>query len=329
MISVDGLVGEALDNQGISIETALELTHVSHLGGQGQFSSLLAAADRVRRRFFGNKVAFCSIVNARSNLCGEDCAFCAQSVHASSNVPTYPLLDEERLLESAGRAKTTGAGEFSIVTSGKKPSPRELDRIASALEKEKALGMERCVSVGTLNRDELAKLRRAGLQVFHHNLEAAPAFYEKIVHSRTFQENLDAVKAAKDVGLEVCCGGIFGMGETWEDRVELFRQIREVGADRVPINFLNPIPGTGLEGQELLTPLEGLKIVAIARLMLPDKPINIAGGRELVLGQLQSMVFMAGATSILIGDYLTTKGRSPKDDLEMVKQLGLEVAPIK
>ena len=185
--------------------------------------------------------------------------------------------------------------------------------------------MQRCVSIGVLDREGLTRLKDAGLQIFHHNLEAAPGFYEQIVSTRSFQENLDAVRAAKDVGLEVCCGGIFGMGETWDDRIELFRIIREVDADRVPVNFLHPIEGTPLGGRPLLGAREALRIVILGRLMLPGKPINVAGGREIVLGSLQPMVFMAGATSVLLGDYLTTKGGSAADDLEMIRRLGLTV----
>ena len=288
-----------------------------------ELTFLLAAADQVRRAHFGARVRLCSIVNARSNLCGEDCAFCAQSSRAHANTPTYPLLDEEALLDRARTAREAGATEFSIVTSGKSPSAAELDRIVRVLRQD--TGMQRCASIGVLGREELLRLKAAGLEVFHHNLEAAPRFYEEIVTTRTFSENLTAVRAAKDVGLKVCCGGIFGMGETWEDRVELFRIIRDLDADRVPINFLHPIDGTPMGNRPLLDAREALRIVVLARLMLPTKPINIAGGREVVLGPLQPMVFMAGATSVLIGDYLTTKGRAAANDLEMIRSLGLVV----
>ena len=203
------------------------------------------------------------------------------------------------------------------------PTPAELDVIEKVLKEE--TGMQRCVSIGVLDKPGLQRLKDAGLQIFHHNLEAAPRFYEQIVSTRSFTENIDAVRAAKDVGLEVCCGGIFGMGEDWEDRIELFRIIRDLDADRVPVNFLHPIEGTPLADRPILDAREALRIVILARLMLPTKPINVAGGREIVLGALQTMVFMAGATSVLLGDYLTTTGRSAADDMEMIRRLGLTV----
>ncbi len=315
-MTLEALVSESLAG-GISVETARA---VAALPAE-ELSFLLAASDRVRRHHFGTRVKLCSIVNARSNLCGEDCAFCAQSHRADADVPTYPLLDEGTLLERARAAREAGAGEFSIVTSGKGPTPAELDVIERVLRED--TGMQRCVSIGVLDRPGLQRLKDAGLQIFHHNLEAAPRFYEQIVSTRSFAENLAAVTAAKDVGLEVCCGGIFGMGETWDDRIELFRIIREADADRVPVNFLHPIEGTPLGGRPLLDAREALRIVILGRLMLPGKPINVAGGREIVLGSLQPMVFMAGATSVLLGDYLTTKGGSAADDLEMIRRLGL------
>ena len=315
---LEGLVSEALDG-GISVETARRVAALA----DAELSLLLAAADRVRRRHFGTKVRLCSIVNARSNLCGEDCAFCAQSRRAHADVPTYPLLDEATLLDRARAAREAGAGEFSIVTSGKGPTPAELDVLVRVLGED--TGMQRCVSIGVPDRASLLRLKDAGLQVFHHNLEAAPRFYEQIVSTRSFSENLDAVRTAKDVGLEVCCGGIFGMGETWEDRIELFRIIRDLDVDRVPVNFLHPIDGTPMADRPLLDAREALHIVVLARLMLSAKPINVAGGREAVLGPLQPMVFMAGATSILMGDYLTTRGRAAADDLKMIRSLGLAV----
>jgi biotin synthase len=317
-MTLESLVSESLGG-GISVDTARAVAALP----DEELSFLLAASDRVRRHHFGTRVKLCSIVNARSNLCGEDCAFCAQSRQADADVPTYPLLEEDVLLERARAAREAGAGEFSIVTSGKGPTPAELDVIEKVLKED--TGMQRCVSIGVLDKPGLQRLKDAGLQIFHHNLEAAPRFYEKIVSTRSFSENLTAVKAAKEIGLEVCCGGIFGMGEVWEDRIELFRIIRDLDADRVPVNFLHPIEGTPLADRPILDAREALRIVILARLMLPTKPINVAGGREIVLGALQTMVFMAGATSVLLGDYLTTKGRSAADDLEMIRRLGLTV----
>ncbi len=284
---------------------------------------LMAAANQVREHFKGDEIRFCSIFNAKSGHCGEDCSFCAQSRHSTADIDIYPLRDGSWLTQQAQAARDHGAGEFSIVTSGKQVSSTDLATIGDVVEEVSGLGMEACASLGVLDRSELAALKARGLEVFHHNLETARSFYPEIVSSRNYDDNVATVKAVKEAGLKICCGGLFGMGESWAQRIELFAELVRLEVDRVPINFLIPIPGTALADQPLLPAMEALRIIALARLMLPTREINVAGGRERVLGQLQANVFYAGANAILVGNYLTTKGRRVEDDVALARACGL------
>jgi biotin synthase len=305
--------------QGVSTEVALDL---ANLPGEAT-PWLMAAAHQVRRHFKGDEVRFCSIVSARSGHCGEDCAFCAQSRDSSADIETYSLRPADWLAGQAKEAREKGAGEFSIVTAGKGVSTQDLERIGGVVEEVAELGMEPCASLGVLDEEQLADLKARGLEVFHHNLETARSHYHEIVSTRSYDDNVKTVEAVKAAGLKVCCGGLFGMGESWAQRVELFAELVRLEVDRVPINFLIPIEGTRLAEQPLLPAMEALRIIALARLMLPTREINVAGGRERVLGQLQANVFLAGANAILVGNYLTTKGRSVEDDLELAHICGL------
>lgn len=284
---------------------------------------LMAAAHQVCRHFKGDEVRFCSIVSARSGHCGEDCAFCAQSRDSEADIETYPLRQTEWLTSQAREARLHGAGEFSIVTAGKRVSPRDLEGIGEVVEGVAELGMEPCASLGVLDEAQLADLKARGLEVFHHNLETARSHYGEIVTTRSYEDNVRTVEAVKAAGLKVCCGGLFGLGESWAQRIELFTELVRLQVDRVPINFLIPIEGTRLEAQPLLPAMEALRIIALARLMLPTREINVAGGRERVLGQLQANVFLAGANAILVGNYLTTNGRAVSDDFELARTCGL------
>jgi len=289
---------------------------------------LMAAADTVRRRHKGNKVSLCSIINARSGRCPEDCAFCSQSVHSASQIPEYALVDSNTIIKSAEQARENGAHKFGIVTSGKGPQtrPGEMSALLSRISdmKEK-VDVHRCASLGVISETEAVELRDSGLQEFHHNLETARSFYHNVCTTRGYDENVASIKAARKAGLRVCSGGIFGMGETPEQRIEMAEELRALGVDSIPLNFLNPIKGTKLESAPPLKPLEILKIIAVYRLYLPEKDIKVAGGRDANLRELQSFIFFAGANSIMVGNYLTTKGREVSHDLRMIEDLGLEV----
>jgi biotin synthase len=289
---------------------------------------LMAAADKVRRFYKGNDVSLCSIINARSGRCPEDCAFCSQSVHSTSEVPEYALVDGETIINSAKLSLANGAHKFGIVTSGKGAATREgefMELVERVAEMREQVNIHRCASLGVINEVEALALKEAGLQEFHHNLETARSFYPNICGTRDYDENVATIKAVRKAGLRVCCGGIFGMGESPAQRIELAEELRELKVDSIPLNFLNPIKGTRLENANHLRPLEILKIIAVFRLYLPDKDLKVAGGREVNQRDLQSFMFFAGANSTMVGNYLTTTGRDAAQDLKMIEDLELVV----
>lgn len=286
---------------------------------------LFTLSNRARVSFRGNKIDLCSIVNAKSGACPEDCFFCAQSTRSKADIKVYPLLNKGRILEAAISAKENGVKRFCIVTSGKRPSKREMDEICIFISEIKALGLLPCATLGMLNYTELEQLKDAGLHRYHHNLETSEAFFREICTTHTYKEKLRAIEAAKSLGLSTCSGGIFGLGELWEDRIDMAVALKGLGVDSIPINFLTPIKGTPFGDRDLLSPLEALKIIAIYRLILPQCEIRVCGGRPSTLRELHPYIFLAGADGLLIGNYLTTAGRNPEDDLQMIKDLGLEL----
>ncbi len=312
----------AMSGAGICQEDAEEFVRL----GPERIFQVLPYSERIRRHFKGDEVSLCSIVNAKSGLCGEDCTFCAQSVRYNTGAPTYPMVPAEKIVETALEARRWKAREFSIVTSGTKVAKKEdvatLER-ALRLMKERA-GIERCASLGILDKETLKRLKEAGLESYHHNLETSRSFFPKVCTTHSYEEDVQTVRAAKELGFYVCSGGIFGLGESWQDRIELAMTLRELDVDSVPINFLNPRPGTPLEGARYLTPRECLMIIALYRFILPQKSIIVCGGREVNLRDLQCLIFAAGANGMMIGNYLTTYGRPPEEDLRMLEDLGLK-----
>ena len=294
-----------------------------------ELMSLLAAAERIRRHFKGNKVKLCGIVNAKSGRCSENCVFCAQSAHHRTDCQTYPLMSERELVEAAKTAeKNMSATCFSFVTSGKTiHTDAELATIGSALAAvTKETKLNRCVSLGTLDSGQINALKKAGLKRLHHNLETSESYFPEMCTTHSYQDRLKTIRLAKEAGLEVCSGGIFGLGETPEQRVELAFALKELGVESVPINILHPVPGTpAAETCQPMSPFEVLKLVAAYRFILPSRDIGVFGGRERSLGSLQPLMFIAGANVTLIGDYLTTQGQPPEKDLQMIRELGLEV----
>ncbi|MBU0753629.1 MAG: biotin synthase BioB [Planctomycetes bacterium] len=302
-----------------------EALHLFSLEGAALYA-LYARAGAVREALKGKKIKLCGIINAKSGRCSEDCSFCAQSAHHHAEVPVYPLVKEEEILDRAHALAERGVREFSIVTSGKRlRTEKEIASVCRAITRLKEEGrVFRCASLGVLPAEVLVRLREAGLTKYHHNLETARSFFPKICTTHDYEEDIATVRAAKDAGLKVCSGGLFGLGESRAQRVELARTLQELDVDAVPINFLNPIEGTPLQDQPLLTPMECLKIIAVYRLMLPEKDLYLCGGREVNLRDLQSWIFMAGANGMMVGNYLTTSGRNLDLDLAMIKDLGLE-----
>ncbi|MGO9612275.1 MAG: biotin synthase BioB [Dissulfurispiraceae bacterium] len=287
---------------------------------------LFAAANWIRETYKRDSVELCSIVNAKSGACPEDCAYCAQSSKSKSNIAIYPLLNRETVLRKAEEALKGRVKRFSIVMSGRKASPHELKKIAEMIKGIRDLGLSPCASLGLLNKDELIFLRESGLDRYHHNLETSEKFFPKICKTHTYRDKITTIESARRAGLSVCSGGLFGMGETWQDRVDMALAVRQLQVDSVPINFLIPIVGTNLADRALLQPFEALKIISLYRFMLPETEIRMCGGRIQVLGEFASMVFMAGADSLMTGDYLTTTGRTFEDDLRLIRLCCLKVS---
>ncbi|MBI4713285.1 MAG: biotin synthase BioB [Planctomycetes bacterium] len=286
---------------------------------------LLKAANAVRQHFHSNNVHLCSIINAKSGNCAEDCKFCAQSAHHSSEVKTYPLVAKDTILAGYAQARANGAHGYSIVTSGNQLSIDEIDTLCDTVALlPKTDSPYICGSLGRLTTADIARLKSAGLGKAHHNLETSRRFFAKICTTHSYDQRLETVRNLKKAGLRVCSGGIFGIGEDWADRIDLAFTMRELDVESIPLNFLIPVEGTRLESSNLLTPNDALRIIALYRLILPDKDIRVCAGREKVLSDIQDRIFYAGATGMMIGGYLTQPGRDVQEDIAMLDKLGME-----
>ena len=281
---------------------------------------LFAAADQVRRRFYGDDVDPCTLMNIKSGGCGEDCAFCTQSAHNSADVRVQNLADSGDIIRNCREAWSKGL-PFCVVSSGRRLSADEFSTLIKALA-DCGDGGEKHASLGILGDDEFKALRGAGVVCYNHNIETSRSFFGNIVTTHTYDDRVNTVKRAKSAGLKVCCGGIFGMGESWEQRVEMCAGLRALGVDTVPINFLDAVPGTRVKPLDE-PPLELLKIVSLFRLSMPGATIKVCGGREKNLGQLQPLIFHAGANGYITGGYLTTPGAGIDEDDKMIRSLGL------
>lgn len=292
---------------------------------KGDLYDLIYIANKIREKHFGKAIKFCSIVNAKSGLCSEDCRFCSQSARYNASVDQYDLKKPQEILSAAVNAQRNSATRFGIVTSGHRIiSEKEWELIYESIEllnKETSLLID--ASLGCLDPEHAVLLKKAGLNRYHHNLETSSRFFPQICTTHSYEDRLNTVKVVKKAGLELCCGGLFGLGETWDDRIELAFALKEINPDSVPLNFLNPVLGTPLENVKLLTPFECLRIIALFRLVFPDKDICVCGGREKNLCDMQDRMFSAGANGTMIGNYLTTLGRAPEEDLNMIEALGL------
>lgn len=304
----------------IDREQALELV----ADGPEATLDFIACAGKIRQRYKKNGVFKCAIINAKSGMCPEDCAFCAQSAHHHTQVSVYELLSAEKLEAEGLKAADAGATHYSVVTSGTSLTDRDLETVCRVAERlKRRTDLTLCASVGMLDPAAARKLKAAGISRYHHNLETARSHFDTICSTHDYDDDIQTVKEAKAAGLMVCSGGIFGMGESWEQRVELAFTLRELDVDSVPINFLNPIKGTRLQDRPLLRPMEALKVIALYRFVHPRRDITICGGREATLQDFQSWLFAAGANGLMIGNYLTTQGRSIEMDLEMIRESGL------
>lgn len=286
---------------------------------------LLAAAFRVRRHHFGLDVQLHYLENAKSGLCAEDCSYCSQSAVSQAPIDRFRLKSPEQLLRGAHQAASNQARTYCIVASGRGPDDGELSRVADAVRQIKEdTGLHICCCLGLLNPDQARTLKQAGVDRINHNLNTSRAFYDDICSTHTYQDRIDTLRACRDEGLELCCGLIVGMGETYQDIIDVSEELQGLGVESIPVNFLTPIEGTPLQDTNHLTPGYCLKVLALFRLAHPATEIRIAGGREVHLRSLQPLGLFA-ANSLFVSDYLTTPGQPVGEDISMIEDLGFRV----
>ena len=319
MTVIENLKRKIMSGELISKEEALLLA-------DAPLEELTAAADEIRSHFCQSGFDICTIVNGKCGKCSEDCKYCAQSAHYHTACSeTYPLLSTEELVDGARHNKEQGVLRYSIVTSGKALSDAEVDRVCESIRAiREQVGIEVCVSFGLLNEEQFKKIREAGATRAHCNLESSGRYFKEICTTHTYQQKIDTLNAAKRAGLSVCSGGIMGLGETMEDRIDMVLTARKLGVKSSPVNVLNPIPGTPYEHNRILTNDEVCRCVAIFRFLIPDASIRLAGGRGL-LGDKGEACFRSGANAAISGDMLTTSGINMETDMELLKTLGYEV----
>ncbi|MBL0940066.1 MAG: biotin synthase BioB [Gemmatimonadaceae bacterium] len=287
-----------------------------------QLLDQLAAAYRVRRATWGNRVRLHFLLNAQSGLCPEDCGYCSQSKISTAEIEKYPMLAQERILEAADRAAALKAGTLCMVISGRTPGEtvfgKVLDAVRAVREKH---DLKICACLGLLNEEQVLRLKDAGVETVNHNLNTSANFTPEVVGTHTFDDRVNTVQAVKSAGMKTCSGGILGMGESDDDVIDLALSLRELDVKSVPVNFLIPVPGTSFEGMNSLDPRRCLRILTLYRLLLPTQEIRISGGREVHLRSMQVMGLYP-ANSIFVGDYLTTQGQTARDDLRMIEDAG-------
>lgn len=316
---VDKLKSKVLAGGEVTREEALGLM-------DAPLEELSQAADQLRERFCGDRFDLCTIVNGKCGKCSENCKYCAQSAHYHTSLEeSYPLLSTEELVKGAAENKRQGVLRYSIVTSGRKLSDREVDQVCESIRAiREQVGIEVCVSFGLLGEEAFRKLKEAGASRVHCNLESSRRYFPQVCTTHTYDEKIETMKAARRAGLSVCSGGIIGLGETMEDRIDMVLTARELGVKSVPVNLLNPIPGTPYEHNSVLTEDELRRVVAIFRFLIPDGNIRLAGGRGL-LEDKGARCFCSGANAAISGDMLTTAGITVERDLEMLRKLGYQV----
>jgi len=286
---------------------------------------LAALASKIREQYTGSRIDLCSIINGKSGNCSENCKFCSQSAFSTCTIETYPLLDEEKIIQYAHTMERSGAHRFAIVTSGRGVTEQDPDLISiiPIIRRLKAeTNLKLCVSLGEVTEAAAKLLKNAGISRYHHNLETSEEFFPHIVTTHTYQDRIKTIQCAREAGMEICSGGIIGLGETMNQRIDLAYALHDLGVDSVPINILNAIPGTPLGDEPPLSPLEIIKTFALFRFILPHTEIRSAGGREKHLHDLQSIGLIAGLNGMMVGNYLTTNGREIFDDLKLANDMG-------
>lgn len=289
---------------------------------QAPLKELCSAADEIRQKFCENAFDICTIINGKSGRCSEDCKYCAQSAYYPVKTESYPLMSSGELVSQAVYNEERGVLRYSIVTSGKRLSDEEIDQVCESIRQvKKASDIAVCVSFGLLTEAQYRKIREAGATRVHNNLESSRRYFKEICTTHTYDEKIEALLAAKRAGLSICSGGIMGLGETMEDRIDMVLTLRELGVKSIPVNLLNPIPGTPFEGNKILSNDEMCRIVAVFRFLVPDASIRLAGGRGL-LPDKGERCFSSGANAAISGDMLTTSGISIRQDMELLEKLG-------
>ncbi len=318
MSFVDEMKEKVLKGECLTGKEAIRLSEAPLL-------ELQMAADEIRKVMCGNSFDICTIINGKCGLCSEDCKYCAQSAHYTTACKeTYPLLSTEEILEEAKKNAGRGVLRYSIVTSGKRLSDKEVDKVCESIrEIKKKVNIEVCVSFGLLNETQFRKIKEAGASRVHCNLESSSRYFSEVCTTHTYEEKIETLKAAKRAGLSICSGGILGLGESMEDRIDMVLTARELGVKSIPVNLLNPIPGTPYEGRTPLTNEEACRCVALFRFLIPDGAIRLAGGRGL-LGDKGEGCFRSGANAAISGDMLTTAGITVETDMELIRKLGFE-----
>jgi biotin synthase len=294
--------------------------------GDAELLDVLAAAYSIRRHYFGNRVQLYFLISAKTGLCPEDCGYCSQSKVSSADIPHYNLLSAEKLLDGAKAAAERQAKTYCIVISARGPSNREMEAITTIVPQIKSrYDLKVCACLGLLTPEQAEQLKACGVDRVNHNLNTSEEFYGEICSTHTFRDRLATLEAVRSAGMELCSGGIIGMGEQDTDVVQMAFALRDLAVESLPVNFLNPIAGTPLEGVRRLNPRYCLKALAMFRFVNPSSEIRIAGGRELHLGSMQALGLYP-ANSIFVGDYLTTKGQAPSADYKMIEEMGFEIA---
>ena len=315
------LARAVLEGHALTAEEGLAILHSS----DDELLDLMSAAFRIRKNYFGKTVQLYFLINAKSGLCPEDCSYCSQSKTSKAKIPKYNILNREQLFEGARLAHERKAKTYCIVISSRGPSEREMQVVEQLIPELKSrYPLKICASLGLLTPDQADRLKACGVDRVNHNLNTSPEFYSQICTTHGYSDRISTLNAVRQAGMEICSGGIIGMGEADTDIVRMALELRDVGATSIPVNFLNAIEGTALEGREQMNPRQCLKVLAMFRFANPDRELRIAAGREIHLGSLQALGLYA-ANSIFVGDYLTTKGQPADADYQMIEDLGFEV----
>lgn len=296
-----------------------------HMYKHDSTEELLLLAEQVKKETVGSRGELCSIINAKSGDCSEDCRYCAQSVHYQTPADTYDLLDYKNILETALKLEEQGVHRFSLVTSGRGPDDQDFEKLLEIYRKlSHDTGLKLCASHGIINKEQAKALKESGVSRYHHNLETSKEYYKNIAITHVYQDRVDTILACQAEGLEVCSGGSIGLGESVEDRIDMAFALRDLKIKSIPINILMPVDGTALGQSDMLDQDEILKSLAIVRMIIPEADLRIAGGRTL-LGQSQERAFSGGVNAALVGNYLTTIGSTVEEDIQIMTHAGIEL----